>query len=74
MKKKVQGIATLSEEHRLEYIRRRNALNNAHVMLQAAGAYLDQLHKELQEEYDLPTVYDLDLETGVVKNAQTDRV
>lgn len=64
--KRKKILATLSVEERLEYARRRDLFDQAHVAALAAGAYLDAYGQEIRAAHDLPAVFDLNLETGKV--------
>lgn len=59
-------VATVTLEERVEYTRRQNLFLSAQTAALAAGAYLDQLGEDIKNRYDLPTVYNLDLQTGAV--------
>ena len=63
-------LAVLTEEERIEYARRRNAMDAKHLELLAVCAYVDQYTAFLTSQYELPRYYNIDLQTGVVTNAE----
>lgn len=85
MRKKNKGtngstpLAILSEEDRVEYIKRKALLDHANMQFQAAATYIDMLNTALVEKYELPPQFDLELDTGFVRevgkpNAQVSSV
>jgi hypothetical protein len=64
---KAKVLATLSPEECFEYFKRRTLVEDKQREFLAAGSYVDAMTADLVDKYDLPIHFDLDLETGVVK-------
>jgi hypothetical protein len=60
-------LATLDPTELQEYAQRRYLVESKHREMLAAGAYVDVMTAEMVEKYNLPIQFDLDFETGQIK-------
>ena len=68
-KPRVKKLATFTPEDRIEYLQRRSLFELKQREALAAANYMDQMGEDLRVKYDLPTIYNLDLETGIITEA-----
>lgn len=59
-------LHTLNADELLEYQNRHRLLVTKQMEFHAASNYVDILQNALIAEYDLPSVFDLNIETGVI--------
>jgi hypothetical protein len=62
-------LAILSEEDRIEYVRRKALVDHAGMQFQAAANYLDMMNQQLVQKYELPPKFDLELDSGFIREA-----
>ena len=65
-RKKPKPLAILTDDERLDYAQRMAILNTKKIEIAACAEYFDALGEIFKEKYDLPSAYNLNLQTGEI--------